>query len=125
MLASRIVSAQVDADAESVVRVLVADDEPALREALAELFAQEPTLDLIGLAADADEAATLASRELPDVALIDVSMPAGGGPRATREIARILSPDASDRALGVRGPHHGDGDAPSRRRRLPGEGNER
>jgi EAL domain-containing protein (putative c-di-GMP-specific phosphodiesterase class I)/CheY-like chemotaxis protein len=83
------VSAPVfDADAESVVRVLVADDEPALREALSDLFAQEPTLDLIGLAADADEAATLASRELPDVALIDVSMPAGGGPRATREIAR-------------------------------------
>jgi EAL domain-containing protein (putative c-di-GMP-specific phosphodiesterase class I)/CheY-like chemotaxis protein len=83
------VSAPVfDADAEPVVRVLVADDEPALREALSDLFAQEPSLDLIGVAADADEAATLASRELPDVALIDVSMPAGGGPRATREIAR-------------------------------------
>jgi EAL domain-containing protein (putative c-di-GMP-specific phosphodiesterase class I)/CheY-like chemotaxis protein len=80
------VSAPVpDADA---VRVLVADDEPALREALSELFAQEPTLHLIGVAADAEEAANLASRELPDVALIDVSMPAGGGPRATREIAR-------------------------------------
>jgi EAL domain-containing protein (putative c-di-GMP-specific phosphodiesterase class I)/CheY-like chemotaxis protein len=74
--------------ADLLVRVLVADDEPALREALAELFAQEPTLDLIGLAADAEEAATLASRELPDVALVDVSMPAGGGPRAAREIAR-------------------------------------
>jgi EAL domain-containing protein (putative c-di-GMP-specific phosphodiesterase class I)/CheY-like chemotaxis protein len=73
---------------DTLVRVLVADDEPALREALSELFAQEPTLDLIGVAADAEEAANLASRELPDVALIDVSMPAGGGPRAAREIAR-------------------------------------
>jgi EAL domain-containing protein (putative c-di-GMP-specific phosphodiesterase class I)/CheY-like chemotaxis protein len=89
MLASPLVSAPLpETDAATMVRVLVADDEPALREALAELFAQESTLDLIGLAADAEEAATLASRELPDVALVDVSMPAGGGPRAAREIAR-------------------------------------
>jgi DNA-binding NarL/FixJ family response regulator len=84
------VSAPVfDADAEPVVRVLVADDEPALREALSDLFAQEPSLDLIGVAADADEAATLASRELPDVALIDVSMPAGAG---RERPARSLAP---------------------------------
>ena len=90
MLASALVSAPLpQADAGTLVRVLIADDEPGLRETLAELFAQEPTLDLIGIAADAEEAASVASRELPDVALIDVSMPAGGGARATREIARI------------------------------------
>jgi len=89
MLASAPVSAPLpQADAETLVRVLVADDEPALREALAALFAQESTLELIGVAADAEEAAALASRELPDVALIDVSMPQGGGPRAARDIAR-------------------------------------
>jgi EAL domain-containing protein (putative c-di-GMP-specific phosphodiesterase class I)/CheY-like chemotaxis protein len=71
-----------------LVRVLVADDEPALRDALSELLAQEPTLTLVGAAADADEAASIAAREQPDVALVDVSMPAGGGPRAAREIAR-------------------------------------
>jgi EAL domain-containing protein (putative c-di-GMP-specific phosphodiesterase class I)/AmiR/NasT family two-component response regulator len=68
--------------------VLVADDEPALRDALSELLAQEPSLTLVGTAADADEAASMAAREQPDVALIDVSMPAGGGPRAAREIGR-------------------------------------
>ena len=88
MLASDPVSAPLPRTDAELVRVLVADDEPALREALAELFAQEASLELIGVAADAQEAATLASRELPDVALIDVSMPAGGGPRAAREIAR-------------------------------------
>ena len=89
MLASRVVSALLPrADTDELVRVLVADDEPALRDALSELLAQEPSLTLVGTAADADEAASMAAREQPDVALIDVSMPAGGGPRAAREIAR-------------------------------------
>jgi len=89
MLASEVVSALLPrADTGVVVRVLVADDEPALRDALSELLAQEPSLTLVGAAADADEAASMAAREQPDVALVDVSMPAGGGPRAAREIAR-------------------------------------
>lgn len=70
------------------MRVLVADDEPALRDALADLLAHEPSLALVGTAADADQAVSLAHREQPDVALVDVSMPAGGGPRAAREIVR-------------------------------------
>jgi EAL domain-containing protein (putative c-di-GMP-specific phosphodiesterase class I)/FixJ family two-component response regulator len=75
--------------ASTRIRVLVADDEPALRGALAELFAQEEHVLLVGAAADADEAIELASRERPDVALVDVKMPAGGGPRAAREITRL------------------------------------
>jgi EAL domain-containing protein (putative c-di-GMP-specific phosphodiesterase class I)/FixJ family two-component response regulator len=71
------------------IRVLVADDEPALRGALAELLAQEEHVLLVGAAADADEAIALAEREQPDVALVDVKMPAGGGPRAAREIQRL------------------------------------
>lgn len=71
------------------IRVLVADDEPALRGALAELLAQEEHVFLVGAAADADEAIELAQREQPDVALVDVKMPAGGGPRAAREIQRL------------------------------------
>lgn len=69
--------------------MLVADDEPALRDALSELLAQESGLALVGSAADADEAVAIAAREQPDVALVDVSMPAGGGPRAAREISRL------------------------------------
>jgi EAL domain-containing protein (putative c-di-GMP-specific phosphodiesterase class I) len=71
------------------VRVLVADDEPALRNALSELLGQEEHVELVGTAADADEAIALAGREFPDVALVDVKMPAGGGPRAAREIQRL------------------------------------
>ena len=73
------------------IRVLIADDEPLIREALADLFGSEDSLELVAVAADADEAIELAVRTRPDVALLDVKMPGGGGPRAAREI-RSLSP---------------------------------
>ncbi|MGZ8697379.1 MAG: EAL domain-containing protein [Gaiellaceae bacterium] len=68
------------------IRVLVADDEPVVLAALAELVETEETLELVGSAKDAQEAIEVAVREHPDVALLDVKMPAGGGPRAAREI---------------------------------------
>jgi EAL domain-containing protein (putative c-di-GMP-specific phosphodiesterase class I)/CheY-like chemotaxis protein len=70
------------------IRVLIADDEPALRVALADLLSHEDDMVLIGSAGDADEAIALAGDRRPDVALVDVSMPAGGGARAAREIAQ-------------------------------------
>ena len=69
--------------------MLIADDEPAPRGALAELLAHEDGVVLIGTAGDADEAIQLADDARPDVALVDVKMPAGGGPRAAREIVRV------------------------------------
>jgi DNA-binding NarL/FixJ family response regulator len=53
---------------------------------------------LIGTAGDADEAIAVAGDARPDVALVDVSMPAGGGARAAREIA-VWSPDTPVFAL--------------------------
>ncbi|MEX0754499.1 MAG: EAL domain-containing protein [Actinomycetota bacterium] len=68
------------------IRVLIADDEGEVRAALADLIDAERALELVGAAADADEAIELAIAELPDVALVDVKMPGGGGARAAREI---------------------------------------
>ncbi len=70
------------------IRVLIAEDEPAVREAMADLIASDPAMHVVGTAADAEEAILVARVEKPDVALIDVKMPAGGGPRAAREIRR-------------------------------------
>jgi DNA-binding NarL/FixJ family response regulator len=73
------------------LRVLVADDDPMLRMALSEVIAAEADLHVVATAADALEAADLAERHTPDVAVIDVRMPGGGGTHATREI-RTRSP---------------------------------
>jgi EAL domain-containing protein (putative c-di-GMP-specific phosphodiesterase class I) len=69
------------------VRVLIADDEAGIRDALASLVASDDALALVATASDASEAVMLAERHQPDVAIVDVRMPEGGGPKATRGIA--------------------------------------
>lgn len=71
------------------IHVLIAEDEPDVREALADLIASDDGMDVVGTASNADEAIELAGTMRPDVALVDVKMPGGGGPRATREIRKI------------------------------------
>jgi signal transduction histidine kinase len=70
------------------IRVLIAEDETAVRDAMADLISSDPSMAVVGTAKDADEAIDIARNEKPDVALLDVKMPAGGGPRAAREIRR-------------------------------------
>jgi DNA-binding NarL/FixJ family response regulator len=78
-------------------RVLIADDDPMMIEALADLVASRPFLLLVGVAADGAQAIALACRERPDVALLDVRMP-GGGPETARGI-RACSPGTAIVAL--------------------------
>ena len=80
------------------IRVLLADDEPALRTALTELLSHEDRVELVGTAADAEEAIRMAEERRPDVALVDVRMPEGGGPHAARGITRV-SPETRVIAL--------------------------
>src|SRR5690242_4216443 len=82
---------------QATIRVLIADDEPALRHAMGELVQAERGLELAGSAADAAEAAALAGETRPDVAVLDVRMP-GGGLEATRQIAEA-SPETAVLAL--------------------------
>ena len=70
------------------IRVLVADDEEGVRDVLGAVIASDPTLTLVGSAAEADSAIAMATEEQPDVALVDVRMPGGGGLRAAKEISR-------------------------------------
>jgi len=73
------------------VRVLIADDDPRIRRVM-ELFLEREGLEVAAVAADAEEAIRLAAAERPDVALLDIRMPGGGGPAAARGIA-ALSPE--------------------------------
>ena len=73
------------------VRVLVADDDPMIRLALSEVLAAETDLRVVAIAEDAVQAIALAELHDPDVAVLDVRMPGGGGTHAAREI-RARSP---------------------------------
>jgi DNA-binding NarL/FixJ family response regulator len=73
------------------VRVLVCENDPFMRSALTDLIRSVPGFDLCGVADDADMAGLEAARTQPDVALLDVRMPGGGGPEAGRLI-RAQSP---------------------------------
>jgi signal transduction histidine kinase len=70
------------------IKVMIAEDEAAVREALADLVESDPEMELVGTVKDAAEAIDVALEKHPDVALVDVKMPAGGGAHATREIRR-------------------------------------
>jgi EAL domain-containing protein (putative c-di-GMP-specific phosphodiesterase class I) len=76
-------------DTASPIRVILADDEPGLRTALSELLSHVDRLELIGTAPDAAEAIRIAELGHPDIALVDVRMPEGGGPHAARGISRV------------------------------------
>jgi DNA-binding NarL/FixJ family response regulator len=72
----------------SSIRVLVADDEESVVDVLRALIGSDPSLRFVGAAHDAEDAIELAARERPDVVLLDVRMPGGGGLRAAREITK-------------------------------------
>lgn len=71
------------------LRVLICDDDPMIREALRQVLEAEADLAVVAVAADAEEAIALARTHGPGVAVLDVRMPGGGGPRAAREIRRL------------------------------------
>jgi two-component system nitrate/nitrite response regulator NarL len=77
MTGSRLAETDDDrrAAADRPVRVLVADDHPAMRGALARLVCEHPELELVGEAVDGEQAVALIERLSPNVALLDVRMP--------------------------------------------------
>jgi DNA-binding NarL/FixJ family response regulator len=73
------------------ISVLIADDDPSMRGALGDMLSSEPGYLVVGLAADPESAIDLAGTHRPDVAILDVKMPDGGGIRAAEGI-RTASP---------------------------------
>ena len=70
----------------SRIRVLVADDQALFREGLRTLLSTRPEVDVVGEAANGDEAVSLVERLQPDVVLMDLRMPVMDGIVATTRI---------------------------------------
>jgi DNA-binding NarL/FixJ family response regulator len=61
------------------IRVLVIDDFPLVREGLAAALAIDPGFEVLGQGSDAEEGLRMAREMRPDVVLLDLRMPEGGG----------------------------------------------
>jgi DNA-binding NarL/FixJ family response regulator len=75
---------QDDLMADAPIRILVADDHPVVRGGLVAMLRTIAGLEVIGEAADGDEAVRAALDHRPDVVLMDVRMPGVDGIEATR-----------------------------------------
>jgi len=69
------------------VRVVVADDQEIVRTGLAMILDAQPGIEVIGEAADGQQAVEIAQRLRPDVCLFDIRMPGIDGIEATRRLA--------------------------------------
>jgi DNA-binding NarL/FixJ family response regulator len=76
-----------------VIRVVLADDQALVRAGFRALLDAQADIEVVGEAADGDEAVKLAVRERPDVVLMDIRMPGTDGLAATR---RIVGDDRLD-----------------------------
>ena len=69
-----------------MIRVLLADDQALVRAGFRALLDAEADIEVVGEAADGDEAQVLAAQLVPDVLLMDIRMPRCDGLAAAREI---------------------------------------
>lgn len=82
------------------LRVLIADDDDFVCEALQAVIGRDEELELVGVAKDAQEAIDEAQRLRPHVVVLDVKMPRGGGMLAAERI-REISPNCKLVAFSV------------------------
>jgi len=72
------------------IRVLLAEDHTIVRKGLRSLLDAETDIEIVGEAEDGQQAIELVQRLLPDVVLMDITMPILNGLEATRQIKKLF-----------------------------------
>jgi len=68
------------------IKVIVADDHAIVREGVRMILAREPDIEVVGEAADGEQALELVAAQRPQVVIMDISMPGMGGIEATQRL---------------------------------------
>ncbi|WP_312518612.1 response regulator transcription factor [Anaerospora sp.] len=74
------------------IRILIADDHALLRQGIKNVLSLEADLEVIGEAADGEEAVRKAAELVPDIILLDINMPRGNGLEVTKKLS-VAQPD--------------------------------
>lgn len=69
-----------------MIRVVVVDDHPVVRDGVVATISAAPDLEVVGQAGDGPEAVNVTAALAPDVVVMDLRMPRGGGVDAVREM---------------------------------------
>src|SRR3954467_6751851 len=83
------------------IRVIIADDAGLVRKMVGAMIDDAPDLELVGIGEDADQALELAAEHNPDVAVLDLNMPGGGGFGGAGAAARIKAAFPDMRVLAL------------------------
>jgi NarL family two-component system response regulator LiaR len=70
-------------------RILIADDHAMLREGMHNLLSQEKDFEVVGEAANGEEAVQLAKELKPDIVIMDIVMPKLNGLEATKQVRQV------------------------------------
>ena len=89
----------------TTIRVLLAEDEELIREALIGLLARESDIEVVATAADGGQAIDRALAHRPDVAVVDLQMPVVDGIGVITELGRLLPACAGVILTGHGRPH--------------------
>ena len=87
------------------MRILIADDHGIVREGLRVLIEKQPDMEVVGEAEDGQMAVELAEELLPDVVIMDITMPNLNGIEATRQIVEKM-PGVKVIALSIHSDRH-------------------